>query len=257
MITFLFRCVFTEWWPGQWGTCSFRVRWGENLEAAIGGELLGINEIWNRWYGQHRRSSRWCYNCRSLLETGDTNRYTHHLLFMLNMCNARYLMWMISYRIDGNESIGLSNIKSHRTWMARVCLRSSFHFYDLENIRTDWDENNAFTSLFLEFLNQPLLTYGICKHRNRSRFTNQKGLTNLIHNLSYFLLCFLMVPTRNSENFDPACCSLLMKRFSGCTLTWLAPSGMTRNALLLDSVFLLWWSGLWRTPLRRVYFICH
>lgn len=41
-----------------------------------------------------------------------------------------------------------------------------------------------------------------------------------------------------------------MKRFSGCILTWLGQFGMIRNALPQGLLFLLWWSGFWRTPLR-------
>lgn len=83
LCSFSFRYLYTQWWLGQGGNCSFRGQWGETLEVAFGGKLLGVDEIRSSWYGQHWWSSRWCYHCCSLLEAGIWSE--HYLFFLLDM----------------------------------------------------------------------------------------------------------------------------------------------------------------------------
>lgn len=67
------RYLYAQRRLGFRGTCSIRGWWGETLEVAAGGKLLGINEIRHSWYGQYWRPSRRFYYCSSLLETGTIN----------------------------------------------------------------------------------------------------------------------------------------------------------------------------------------
>lgn len=64
------RCVYTQWWPSKGSFWSFWCEWGETMAAAIRGKLLGNNEIRSCWHVEHWWSTRWCYCCCSLPETG-------------------------------------------------------------------------------------------------------------------------------------------------------------------------------------------
>ena len=99
---FFHRYLYTQWWLGQRGSCSFRGQWGETLENAIGGKLLGVNEIRSSWYGQHRWSSRWCYHCCSILEAGIWSDHFHSL----NYCVFKYFTCS-SETLDPNTTCGV------------------------------------------------------------------------------------------------------------------------------------------------------
>ena len=102
LCSFSFRYLYTQWWPGQGGNCSFRGQWGETLEVAFGRKLLGVDEIRSSWYGQHWWSSRWCYHCCSLLEAGI---WLEHSLFFF--CLIWVVQWLVLIVIHAFQGLFL------------------------------------------------------------------------------------------------------------------------------------------------------
>lgn len=98
LCSFSFRYLYTQWWLGQGGNCSFRGQWGETLEVAFGGKLLGVDEIRSSWYGQHWWSSRWCYHCCSLLEAGI---WSEHYFFFCLIWVVQWLVLIVIHAFQG------------------------------------------------------------------------------------------------------------------------------------------------------------
>lgn len=95
---FVCRCLYPQWWSGKGGIYSSWGRRRETLENAIRGKLLGVHEVWSSWYGQHWWSSRWCYHCSFVFETGNWSRqstyYTSSCVFVFIYVLQSLLWWL-------------------------------------------------------------------------------------------------------------------------------------------------------------------